>query len=148
MVICVKLIMLFNAGGCQCLLSWLIYPYKFWLVWQLKSVNYKKKTAEASVVNKVCLCTCLFCTESHCNVMHSGYLHHTSSQFPLVSKTPVDTGVSLHRAQSWRCRDTRHRIQFSRSICEALLEVWESGHRYSMATQTDSASLFRHVRTK
>lgn len=35
----------------------------------------------------------------------------------------VDMGVSLHCAQSRRCRYRRHRIQFSRSICEALLEV-------------------------
>lgn len=41
----------------------------------------------------------------------------------IVSESPLDMGVSLHCAQSWRCRYTRQRIQFSRSICEALLEV-------------------------
>lgn len=41
----------------------------------------------------------------------------------IVSETLVDVGVSLHCAQSRICRYRRHRIQFSRSICEALLEV-------------------------
>lgn len=55
-----------------------VYPHKFWLVWWVKSVNYKMKAADASTGNRVrlyTLCHGLFCTESHWSVMHSE-CHH------------------------------------------------------------------------